>query len=64
MLQLQWDVAFIAFSVQSICLVLFHLCSGLGSAAVCVVKDKGGTRQKREKKKEKVRGRERRGEML
>lgn len=46
------------FSVQSICLVLFHLCSGLGSAAVCVVKDKGGTRQKRKKKKRKLEGEE------
>ena len=46
------------FSVQSVCLVLFHLCSGLGSATVCVVKDKGGIRQKRKKKeRQKVRGR-------
>ena len=45
------------FSVQSVCLVLFHLCSGLGSATVCVVKDKGGIRQKRKRERQKVRGR-------
>ena len=40
------------FSVQCVCLMLFHLCSGLGSATVCVVKDKGGIRQKRKKKRD------------
>ena len=45
------------FSVQSVCLVLFHLCSGLGSATVCVVKDKGGIRRKRKRERQKVRGR-------